>query len=264
MYLKKNSPVESMTKNITNPKVKNAIQFIEKNYTTKTKKPTLLLSGECMVDYRGRARSFLDWGERIIMIKQDGNVLVHRPELREPVNWQPADSKTEFKIKKDKLILRAYHKNPPEKMKITFRKIKFITTTKLKDKAKLSLSGMETDVVNKIMTDPDCVEEGLRICKREKQVKSGMIDLFAYDKDHTPVVIEVKRSLANISAVHQLRMYVKDIKKDVKEANVRGILCAPRIPDMVKNLLSDYNLEWQEVERKVILPDDYQKTLKEF
>ena len=31
-------------------------------------------------------------------------------------------------------------------------------------------------------------------------VKSGMIDLFGYDKNHVPVVIEVKRSLANISA----------------------------------------------------------------
>ena len=253
-----------MTANITNPKIDSAFEFINNKYTKKTKKPTLLISGECMVDYRGRARSFLDWGERIIMIKQDGNVLVHRPELREPVNWQPADSKIEFKTTKDNLILRAYHNNPPEKMKISFRKIKFLTVTTLKDKAKLALSGMETDVVNEIMNNPSCVEDGLRICKREKQVKSGMIDLFGYDKNHTPVIIEVKRSLANISAVHQLRMYVKDIKKDVKEANVRGILCAPRIPDMVRNLLSDYDLEWQEVERKVVLPDDYQKTLKEF
>ncbi len=253
-----------MNANITNPKIESAYDFINKKFTKKTKKPTLLISGECMVDYRGRARSFLDWGERIIMIKQDGNVLVHRPELREPVNWQPADSKIEFKKIKDTLFLKAYHNNPPEKMKISFRKLKFVTVTTLKDKAKLALSGMEIDVVNEIMNNPDCIEEGLRICKREKQVKSGMIDLFGYDKNHIPIIIEVKRSLANISAVHQLRMYVKDIKKDVKEANVRGILCAPRIPDMVRNLLSDYDLEWQEVERKVVLPDDYQKTLNEF
>jgi len=45
---------------------------------------------------------------------------------------------------------------------------------------------------------------------------------------------------------------------------VRGILCAPRVPDMVKNLLSDYDLEWREVERKIVLPDDFQKTLKDF
>ena len=224
----------------------------------------LIIAGDCMIDYRGRARSFLDWGERIIMIKEDGNVIVHRPELREPVNWQPAGSNTDFKIEKDQLVLRSHHKKPPEKMKITFRKIKFLTITKLKDKAKLVLAGMETDVVNEIINNPELIEDGLRITKREKHVKSGLIDLYGYDVSHTPVITEVKRSLANISAVHQLRMYVNDVKKDVKEANVRGILCAPKIPDMVKNLLVDYNLEWKEVERQVILPDDFQKTLKEF
>ena len=59
-------------------------------------------------------------------------------------------------------------------------------------------------------------------------------------------------------------MYVNDVKRDIEEAEVRGVLCAPRIPDMVKKLLADYGLEWQEVERQIVLPDDRQKTLKDF
>jgi len=70
-----------------------------------------------MIDYRGRARSFLDWGERIIMIKQDGALLVHQPFMREPINWQPSGSKTNFSIKDGKIILQSHHKKPPEKMK---------------------------------------------------------------------------------------------------------------------------------------------------
>ena len=253
-----------MTKDILNPATTDALKFIDKYHKSKADKTFLLIIGDCMIDYRGRARSFLDWGERVIMIKQDGAVLVHQPVMREPVNWQPSDSKTDFKVKDDQLILRSHHTRPPEKMKITFRNIQLVTAAALRDKAKLVISGMETDVVNEIISNPCVIEEGLRISKRERHVKSGMIDLFGYDKNHTPVVIEVKRSLANISAVQQLRMYVSDIKKDVDDANVRGILCAPRIPDMVKKLLSDYGLEWQEVERRVVLPDDFQKTLKEF
>jgi RecB family endonuclease NucS len=249
---------------ILQPTASNALKFIEQNHKSKADKTFLLLVGDCMIDYRGRARSFLDWGERIIMIKQDGAVLVHQPVMREPVNWQPPGSKTEFSVKDDNLILRSRHTNPPEKMKIIFRNLQLVTATSLRDNAKLIISGMETDVVNEIISNPEVIEEGLRISKREKHVKSGMIDLFGYDKNHTPVIIEVKRSLANISAVQQLRMYVSDIKKDVDSANVRGILCAPRIPDMVKKLLSDYGLEWQEVERHVVMPDDFQKTLKEF
>jgi len=253
-----------LTKDLLNPKALDALKFIEEYHKKKPDKTFLLVIGDCMIDYRGRARSFLDWGERIIMIKQDGALLVHQPVMREPVNWQPTGSITDFIVNDNNLILKSRHKSPPEKMKITFRKLNLIAATSLRDKAKLIISGMETDVVNEIISNPEVIEEGLRISKREKHVKSGMIDLFCYDSNHVPVVIEVKRSLANISSVHQLRMYVNDIKKDIDEANVRGILCAPKIPDMVKKLLSDYKLEWQEVERRIVIHDDHQKTLKEF
>ena len=66
------------------------------------------------------------------------------------------------------------------------------------------------------------------------------------------------------SIAQKIGISVNDIKNDVEEANVRGILCAPRVPDMVKNLLADYDLEWKEVERNIVLPDDFQKTLKEY
>lgn len=253
-----------MVENIVNPSSVEALDFINSYHKSKPERSMLILIGDCMIDYTGRARSLLDWGERVIMIKQDGAVLVHQPVMREPVNWQPSGSKIEFKVEGDNFVMRASHKSPPEKMKVVFRDILMVSTASLRDNANLVISGMETDVVNQIISNPTMVEDGLRISKREKHVKSGLIDLFGYDSSHTPVVIEVKRSVASISAVQQLRMYVNDVKKDVKEADVRGILCAPRVPDMVKNLLSDYGLEWREVERKVVLPDDWQKTLKDF
>lgn len=253
-----------MIKNILNPSTTDALKFIKKYHLSKADKTFLQIVGDCMIDYKGRARSFLDWGERIVMIKQDGAVLAHQPTMRVPINWQPAGSTTDFKLNDDKLILKTRSSKPAEKMKIVFRRIKMIFADTLNDNAKLVITGLETDFVNEIVKNPEIIEQGLRVSKREKHVKSGMIDLFCYDKDHTPVIIEVKRSLASISAVQQLRMYVSDIKKDIDIANVRGILCAPKVPDMVKKLLADYGLEWQEVERKVILPDDCQKSLQEF
>jgi len=253
-----------LLKNIFDPSASDALAFIEKYHKSKPDKTMLLLVGDCMVDYRGRARSLLDWGERIIMIKEDGTVLVHQPVMREPVNWQPSGTTIEYSVKDNQLIVRSRHTRPPEKMKIVFRDLKTVMVTSLHDQASLVIAGMETDVVNQIIIDPSIIEEGLRISKREKHVKSGLIDLYGFDKDHVPVVIEVKRSVASISAVQQLRMYVNDVKKDVKTADVRGILCAPRVPDMVKKLLLDYGLEWQEVERQVVLPDDWQKTLHDF
>jgi len=48
----------------------------------------LLLVGNCWVNYKGRASSKLEPGERIVIIKEDGSVLVHRPCGYEAVNWQ--------------------------------------------------------------------------------------------------------------------------------------------------------------------------------
>jgi RecB family endonuclease NucS len=245
--------------------MENALQAIQKFHVEKPEKTTVMIIGDCMVDYRGRAQSFLDWGQRTILLKQDGNLLVHQPIMREPVNWQPSGSSTTFILnKKNQLELRSKHAKPAEKMTITFRSIDTVLIRKLVDKASLIIAGMETDVVNQIMKDPNIIEEGLRVAKREKTVKSGLIDLYCYDKNHVPTIIEVKRSIGNISAVQQLRMYVNDIKGDVEDAPVRGILCAPRIPDMAKHLLSDYGLEWREIERKIMLPDDSQTSLHEF
>jgi RecB family endonuclease NucS len=249
---------------IKNPNSSDALKFINNYHKLKSDKTFLMIIGKCMVNYHGRAKSILDWGERIIMIKQDGNILVHQPIMREPINWQPSGSRSYFNIENRQLILRSNHNHPPEKMKIIFKNIKLIIATSLYDKSNLIITGMETDIVNDIINNPDIIEKGLRINKREKHVKSGLIDLFGHDKNHKPVVIEVKRSIATISSVHQLRMYVKDIKKNIKKAEVRGILCAPHIPDMVKNLLADNDLEWKEVERRIIIPDDFQKTLKDF
>lgn len=255
---------QDTVKTIQNPSNFDSVQFIQRYHRKNPNKTYLQLIGSCKVDYHGRARSFLDWGERIVLIKNDGNVLVHQPKMREPINWQPAGSITEYFLTDNMFVVSSRHTNPNEKMKIYFDNVYLIVIASLKDSAVLKISGMEADVVNHIVDNPDCVEDGLRIKKREKHVKSGMIDLFGYDKNHVPVVIEVKRSLATISAVHQLRMYVNDIKKGSDASIVRGILCAPKIPDMVRNLLDDYKLEWMEVDHEIVLHDDYQKTLIDF
>ncbi|MCK4884719.1 DUF91 domain-containing protein, partial [Candidatus Bathyarchaeota archaeon] len=72
---------------LENPTVEKAAEFIKEAVS---KRKAVILVGNCWVDYKGRASSKLEPGERIVMIKEDGSVLVHRPFGYEPVNWQPA------------------------------------------------------------------------------------------------------------------------------------------------------------------------------
>ncbi len=223
-----------------------------------------LILGECRVKFKGRAESFLDYGERLIMVKKDGSVLVHRGEGCDAVNWQPPGTKTAFVLDDGQLVLHAFRSKPPEKMRIRFRKIKLIAHSQLKDKAMIKLTGMESDYVDMVKNDPGVIEEGLRITGRERRTESGAIDLYGRDKNNTPVILEVKRGTAGIPAVYQLEAYVQDLKRKNKEARVRGILCAPRVPHMVQNLLGERGLEYRVYSCSFELSDDKQRTLTEY
>ena len=88
------------------------------------------------------------------------------------------------------------------------------------------------------------IEEGLRITDREKQTRSRAID-----RDYTPAIIEIKRSQPTLSAVLQLKAYVLDHQhRHTGGAQVRGILCAPNIPAMIRTLLTENGLGWRESE----------------
>lgn len=224
----------------------------------------LIIVGDCRVEYSGRAKSTLGWGERLIVVKADGSVLVHRNEKREPVNWQPPGTKTEYEAREDEFIVYSYRTSPPERMNIYFRDVELISAHSLRDNAELSIVGMERDLVDAIEEDPSVIEEGLRITDRERQTSSGSIDLFCVDQDGTPVVVEVKRGQPSPNAAYQLEAYIADFKRKNEYARVRGILCAPRVPEMIRNILEEKGLEWREVEVEFELADRHQQSLDDY
>ena len=253
-----------MMEHLQNPRLDEALGFAIQNHLEKAEKTMLIIIGDCQIKYNGRAKSFLDWGDRLVILKEDGTVIVHQPKNREPVNWQPYGTKTRFHLKDELFTVRSMHYKKKEKMNIFFRKIKMILAPKMHDKKVLQIVGMEKDIVEKIVENPEVIEPGLRIKQREKQTSCGMIDIYGYDENHIPVVIEVKRSQASISAVQQLRMYIKDLKKGRKNVHIRGILCAPRIPEIVRKLLDDYSLEYKEFGWQHEIQDNRQKRIDDY
>ena len=83
---------------LTEPTLAEAAKLIEKAFAQRR---TLIVAGACEVNYAGRASSTLESGERILIIKADGSLLVHRPVGYEPVNWQPAGSVFHVQVKDD-------------------------------------------------------------------------------------------------------------------------------------------------------------------
>ncbi len=88
----------------SNPPLPEAAEILEKAFRARS---LVIIVGNCRVDYEGRASSTLEWGERIVMIKEDGSVLVHRPTGYEPVNWQPPKCMMSVKLDDGALVVNA-------------------------------------------------------------------------------------------------------------------------------------------------------------
>jgi len=245
---------------LISPTIEEALDFTN----NVSSREMFIIIGRCRIKYRGRAKSFLDFGDRLIIVKSDGSVLVHRDEKYTPVNWQPPGTRLEYSLDGGFFVLQAIRVSPPEKMVVEFESVKLMASMPLEDKVEMKITGMEKDFVEKIVQDPSCIEDGFRLLREEKATYSGSIDLYGVDKDGNKVIVEVKRSQATPAAVIQLEAYIKDFKKKNSEVKIRGILIAQRVPTMVRRLLEDRGLEYKELEYEFELVDDKQKSLTEY
>lgn len=249
-------------KYLVTPSPEEAFELLSSSQSN-IKKRMVTIVGHCKVDYVGRAKSFLDYGDRLVVIKADGTLMVHNNEKREPLNWQPPGTRIQYTLEEG-LTIDARRTSPPEAMHIHFKDIHAISVFQLDDSVKLDIVGEEYDIVTKIESDPSVVEKGLRVIRREKVTNSGFIDLFCEDKDGTPVIVEVKRTSISPSAVYQLEAYLIDFKKKNNAAAVRGILCAPRVSELAKTLIEEKGLEYRRVEWDFELSDKKQRSLDNF
>ena len=214
-----------------------------------SKRKTILVIGDCWVNYTGRASSKLEPGERILIIKEDGSVLVHRSVGYEPVNWQPPGCVFHVQVTDNSLEIRAVRRKPTESVAVFFDKIHMVSALNLVDSGEFSLYASEEDMQKAILLEPSLVEEGFKPTSYEKKVEPGFVDIYGVDKDGNFVVVEIKRKTAGNEAVLQLAKYVDAIKNRVNR-KVRGILVAPSIAKGVQRLLATLELDFKALDPK--------------
>ncbi len=207
---------------------------------------TIIVICLCTVDYEGRAGSFLEEGERIIIIKNDGSLLVHRESGYKPVNWQPPGSHTSVRLENSYLIIDSVRPKPIEHLRIRISEVRTFLALKLKDTGEFHMYLSEEELQRVLFEHPQLIEDGLRTITREKELESGKVDIFAEDKFGNPVLIEVKRGRVSEKEVLQLYKYVSEYR--VTNPRVRGIIVSPKIDPKAQILLHELNLEYKSVE----------------
>lgn len=229
------------------PTLIEAAKLIEKAFVQRR---TLIVAGACNVHYVGRASSTLESGERILIIKADGSLLVHRPVGYEPVNWQPSGSVFHVQTNGlDTLEVNAIRQKPRENVKIAFSDVLMVSTLSLDDAGEFLLYASEEDMHKAILLKPSLLEEGFKPISYEKKVEPGFVDVYGVDKDGKLVVVEVKRKTAGKEAVLQLARYIEAIKEKANR-ELRGVLVAPYLGKDVQRMLVTMGLEFKALDPK--------------
>ncbi|MBS7610781.1 endonuclease NucS [Candidatus Bathyarchaeota archaeon] len=230
---------------LENPSLEEALEAFKLGVSARR---ILIIVGECRIDYFGRGHSELDYGDRVVTIKNDGALIIHRPFSLEPVNWQPSGSMYRAYVKNGSLIVEAYRRRPEEKIRVTFRSLLFLASLNLRDYASFKLYTSEEIMKKAFIKRPEIVEKGLRVVSEEKKVRSGLIDCLCVDSNGKIAVVEFKKSRAGVDAVEQLSNYVQELR--TRGSEVRGMLVAPSLTREAGDKIKALNLEFKRLSVK--------------
>jgi endonuclease len=183
-----------------------------------------LLVARCEVRYTGRLSAYLPEATRLLLLKEDGSVLVHADAGGyKPLNWMTPPTVIEESA--DGIVVRKRAGKTEDRLEIRLAEILSDVSHDMGEPAGLEKDGVERELQEELAGQPEVLEAGLRLDRREWPTDIGPVDLMCRDADDAWVAVEVKR-VATIEAVEQLSRYLERICLDPALAACRGILVA--------------------------------------
>jgi endonuclease len=183
-----------------------------------------LIVARCEVTYTGRLSAFLPESTRLLMLKDDGSVLVHADSGGyKPLNWMTPP--TVIEEGDGTIVVRKRAGRSEDRLEIRIAEILSEAEHEMGEAAALEKDGVEHHLQAELAAQPEVIEEGLSLVRREWPTEVGPVDLMCRDDEGGWVAVEVKR-VATIEAVEQLCRYLECIRVDRARAECRGILVA--------------------------------------
>jgi RecB family endonuclease NucS len=209
-----------------------------------------LIVARCEVTYSGRLHAFLPESTRLLMLKDDGSVLVHADAGGyKPLNWMTPP--TVIEDAGDVVVVRKRAGRSEDRLEIRLLEVLSDVTHDMGEAAGLEKDGVERDLQLLLADHPTHIAEGLRLVKREWPTEVGPVDLMCRDEDDGWVAVEIKR-IGTIDAVEQLTRYLDCIRVDPARADCRGILAAQAIKPQAVALAEQRGIAWVEVDLAVL------------
>jgi endonuclease len=205
-----------------------------------------LVVARCEVTYTGRLSAHLPESTRLLILKDDGSVLVHADAGGyKPLNWMTPP--TVLEENGETLIVRKRAGKSEDRLEIRLVEVLSDVTHEMGEAAALEKDGVERELQEELAAQPAALGEELRLVRREWPTDLGPVDLMCRDDDSGWVAVEVKR-VAGIEAVEQLSRYLERIQLDPTRTDCRGILAAQRFRPQAVTLAEARGIRCVEVD----------------
>ena len=151
-----------------------------------------LIVARCEVTYTGRLTARLPASTRLLMLKDDGSVLVHADAGGyKPLNWMTGPTVVEGDA--DTLVVRKRAGRTEDRLEIRLLEVFSDVSHDMGEAAALEKDGVERDLQLLLADRPEQIEPGLRLVKREWPTEVGPVDLMCRDANDGWVAVEIKR-----------------------------------------------------------------------
>lgn len=235
-----------------------------------------IIVADCSAEYTGRLNASLPTAKRVLLLKEDGSVLIFSEiGSYKPLNWMVAPCT--MHVEKDsgeagdsgdscnsgESDIESCEESNAENAKSNAESV-FANGTVLKIAAKkgndllrIVLQHVYSDSSYDLGTDPGLVKDGVEdhlqrylaeqierigdgatLVRREYPTAIGPVDIMAQDSNGVHVAIEIKRH-GGIDGVEQLTRYCELLNRDPLLKPVRGIFAAQTISPQARVLAED-------------------------
>lgn len=199
-----------------------------------------ILVTRCSIRYEGRLVTTLESGDRVVLFKDDGSVVVNAVQGAKPINYMPGPTA----VSEDGRTITVTRPATGEALVIDVEDVHADTRYELEDNARLVREGREKDIQATIFATPHSIEDGMVGLRRELFTEVGPVDLFCRDTEGRTCVVEVKRVRAVAGAVEQLNRYMDEVQKNPAHAPARGILVAPELAPQARVLMDKWGYDF--------------------
>lgn len=237
-----------------------------------------IIVADCSAEYTGRLNASLPTAKRVLLIKEDGSVLIFSEiGSYKPLNWMVApctmhvekdsgeseesdeseeseldsesnasnESREESNIESNAksvfangTVLKIAAKKGNDILRIVLQHVYSDSSYDLGEDPGLVKDGVEEHLQHYLAEQIERIGKGAKLVRREYPTAIGPVDIMAKDSNGVHVAIEIKRN-GGIDGVEQLTRYCELLNRDPLLKPVRGIFAAQTISPQARVLAQD-------------------------